>query len=138
MERVTLLNGLLLILTWADGVLALALAVFLVMRASPYRHLVPPRAYRWAPTVGLLFSLGWWALLFCCLHASQPREGSEDITAFQAYVILPPSILGAEAGVVGFLGLPKLWGTCFLIFGVLSGLLALVVSGAVIGVRVFH
>ncbi len=138
MDRVTVLGRLLLVLTPTDGILALALALLLMARAGPYRDLVALRAYRWIFTVGLLFSLGWWALLFCWLYASQGHEGPEGLTAFKANAILPVSILGAEAGVAGFIGLSMPWKLFPLAFGILSGFLTVMVGSWLMGQRLLR
>jgi len=110
-----------MILTRLDTVLAVVLAPLVLVRFTPYRRLVPNSVYRWAFLVGLIFSLYWWAEVFWAMHAL--RLGNEAV-GIDVSVALPPVVLSAEAGMCGFIALPKRWRIAPLVFALPCALLA--------------
>jgi hypothetical protein len=132
MGHLRVLNWLLSLLTWTDGILAVALASALAAWASRYRRVVPPPAYKWGFALGVALSLAWWALAVVGLYVLG-QEGA--FVAVTVSTMLPAAILGAEAGAAGFILLTSPWRVCSLAFGALSGLLALTVAGLLIRVR---
>ena len=128
-------NRLLSMLTWTDGILALALALLLVAWVSPYRRVVPLRAYWWGFALGLLLSLVWWTLLVYGLHTLEREEAYVAVTAS---ITLPATVLGAEAGIAGFIALSTPWKICSLALAIVSGLLALTTASWIIGARLAH
>jgi hypothetical protein len=119
----------LVILTWADALLALPLGLLLLGRAIRYENHIPRLAYDTAIWVGLSFSLAWWASFCLAFFAAYPG----GTWAFKTYILLPPSVLGAETGVLGFIQLNRAWGIISLVLGVACGLLAVEVLSLVLG-----
>ena len=138
MDSPTLLGRLVLTITWVDSILAVALALLLIARGRPYPWLAPPQAFRWAFIVGLIFSLGWWALLICWLYASEKHLGPYDFTGFRTYIALPATILGGEAGVAGLIGLAKPWRMGSLALAVANGLLTVITLTVIVRMRFFR
>lgn len=131
-----MINRLLIIITWVDGVLALALSILLLTSLTRFAKATPLWLFRWAFGVGVAFSLGWLGLAIYGLRvqeAAQVGEGAENVASLTAHLFLPPSILGAEAGLAGFIGLSKLWALPPLVYGVLSLLLALRIIALLVG-----
>ena len=135
MDRMRVLGRLLVMHSRVDAIVAVALGFLLLVWASPYRPMAPRAIYRWASGVGLALSLSWWGLLLCelCNH-----ESPDNAMSFMAYLVVPAGILGAEAGVAGFIALPKPWNVGSMVLGTACTLPALALAVVMMRARLFH
>ena len=130
-----MLPRLLQLLTKVDFVLAVALGLVLGVRASSQRDLLSPKVYGSAAVIGLLSSLAWWGTICCWIYSTR---GDGAMSAVPAPAILPPTILGTEAGVLGLLYLATPWNLVSLAFGFLNAIPALALSWWLIRAHPFH
>ena len=133
----SLLRDLLQVISGADAVFAIGLGLLLIAGATPCKHLVTMKVYRWAFAVGLVFSLGWWVCLLAWLYAGEGYSKPDEAVAFDVVVLLPASVLGAEAGMAGWIGLSKPWSVLSVLFAIPNGALTLVILVLIVGARSF-
>ena len=125
-------NRMLIILSWADGVLATLLPLLYIAWSKGGRRPIPASAYRWAFGGGAFLCLAWWLLLILRMRTLLGGSGAVGVIA---YSFLPPTILGIEVGVAGFMGLPRRWSLFPLAFGSLNARVVVTLLAYMVGVR---
>jgi hypothetical protein len=113
------------VLTVADAVLALGLALLLLTPFTAYRHLGTRLVYYWGAGAGITFSLAWWAVVGYAFWAY-------PVFTLALWAALPALTLGAEAGVAGSVVLSGPWRIASVSFGTANWLLILPVAAKVI------